>query len=67
VACARNALCEHRTECAVSKKRRAVPKKQSGPDISVRPASLCKTPRNGRDFARACRKKSTAIAAARRS
>jgi hypothetical protein len=49
------------------KKRCAVPKKPSGPDIAVRPASLCKTPRNGRDFARDCGKKSTAIAAARRS
>src|SRR5215469_5036129 len=57
-------LCENRTKCAASKIRIARAEKQNGPDIAVRPASLCKTPRNGRDSARDRRKKSTVIAAA---
>jgi hypothetical protein len=46
------AWCEYRTKCAAPKTSCAGPKKQNGPDIAVRPVSLCKTPRNGRDSAR---------------
>src|SRR5215469_17059143 len=60
-------VCEHRTKCAASKIRNARAEKQNAPVIAVRPVALCKTPRNGRDSARDCRKKSTVIAAAHRS
>jgi hypothetical protein len=40
----RDAVCEYRTKCTPAKKNFAEPKKQNGPDITVRPASPCKTP-----------------------
>jgi hypothetical protein len=40
----RDAVCEYRTKCTPAKKNFAEPKKQNGPDITVRTASPCKTP-----------------------